>query len=119
MNKTYTERKNRLLPNNEPRWIRCYDNGGKTLDRYTVVYTGHYTQNTGGQFWDVCMNASPFHPQGIGQHGESSYPIDRPTYGHLGKKIKFNQLPEDCQKLVLSDYVYLWSITDHPLYSEH
>lgn len=64
------------------------------------------------------MSSQPFHPQGFGQHGESDSPIDRPTYGHLGKKIKFDDLPEDCQKLVLSDYVYLWNIKDHPYYTE-
>jgi hypothetical protein len=119
MNKKYIERKNKLLPNSKPRYIRCYDNGGETADRYTVVYTGHYTQKTDRQFWFVNMNASPFHPQGIGMHGEHSEQIDRPTYSHLGKKITFDQLPEDCRKLVLQDYVYLWSITDHPLYSDY
>ena len=28
----------------------------------------------------------PFHPQGIGQHGESNEPIDQPSYKHLGKR---------------------------------
>lgn len=119
MSKQSEEHKNRLLPNGKPHYIRCYDNGGETLDRYTVCFTGHYTHKTGGQFWDVCMNASPFHPQGIGMHGENPEQIDRPSYRHLGKKIAFDQLPVDCQKLVLSDYVYLWSITDHPLYLKH
>lgn len=119
MNKTYTERKNRLLPNNQPRYIRCYDNGGETADRYTVCFTGHYTSKTDGEFWNLFMNGSPYHPQGIGMRNSESFQIDRPTYGHLGKKITFDQLPDDCKRLVLSDYVYLWSITDHPLYSEY
>ena len=49
--------------------------------------------------------ASPFHPQ-----GESPDQIDRPTYGHLGKKIKFSDLPEDCQTLVLQDYKEIWGL---------
>ena len=118
MNKKYEERKNSLLPGGKPKWIRCYDNGGKTIDRYTVVFTGNYTGKTGRQSWNLGMSSNPFHPQGFGQHGESEYPIDRPTYGHLGKKIKFDDMPADCQKLVLSDYVYLWNITDHPYYTE-
>lgn len=118
----------RLMSNGEPKMIRCYDNGGPdkvrtlkdgtkssgTLDRYTVVFTGRYTHKTNGAFWYVAMNAGPFHPQGFYQHGESNHqPIDRPTYGHLGKKIRFEDLPEDCQKAVIQDYLYLWDFTDN------
>lgn len=118
MTKAEEERKKHLLPNGKPRWIRCYDNGGASIDRYTVVFTGRYKQNTGGVFWFLGMSSNPFSPQGFGQHGESEDQIDTPSYGHLGKKIKFEDLPEDCQKLVLKTYVYLWDITDHPLYEE-
>lgn len=115
---TKLERKNNLLPDGKPRYIRCYDNNGETADRYTVIFTGRYTYKTGGAFWNLAMSANPFDPQGIGQHGESEDIIDYPSYKHLGKKIKFENLPEDCQKLVLSDYVYLWDIKDHPYYTE-
>jgi hypothetical protein len=110
MNKRGKERLNRLLPGGKPRYIRCYDNGGESYDRYTVVYTGRYRHKTGGAQWHVGMSAEPFHPQGFGQHGESMVDIDWPTYGHLGKKIKFDDLPEDCQNLVMSDYLYLWDL---------
>jgi hypothetical protein len=104
------ERRERLMPGGIPRWIRCYDNDGKTVDRYTVVYTGNYTKNTGGQVWYVGMSGAPFHPQGFGQHGENDGPIDRPRYGHLGKRIKFRDLPEDCRRLVVEDYKELWDL---------
>lgn len=75
--------------------IRCYDNGGKTTDRYCVIYMD---QPEGGKcFMSVCMNSEPFHPQGIGQHGAAM------PGRHLGKRIKFEELPEDCQKLVRQD----------------
>lgn len=45
-------------------------------------------------------------------HGELIRCINRLTYSHLGKKIKFADLPEDCQKLVMKDYLYLWDFTD-------
>ena len=93
---------NRLLPGGKPRYIRCYDNGG--------------IENNGGQHWYIGMSGKPFHPQGIGQHGGSDTQIDYPSYGHLGKKIQFDDLPEDCKKAVLQDYVYLWDIKEHPLY---
>ena len=118
MNKKYLERKERLLPEGKPRYVRCYDNGGETTDRYTVVYTGRYTHKTNGSHLYLGMSSRPFHPQGVGQHGESDTQIDYPSYKHLGKKIKFDDLKEDCRQLVLQDYVDIWDITDHELYRE-
>jgi hypothetical protein len=100
------------------RFVRCYDNGGKTVDRYTVVFTGRYRRKTGGSFWYVGMSAAPFHPQGFGQHGESAQQIDVNKWGfapavgrsnHLGKRIPFAALPDDCRKLVVRDLVELWN----------
>ena len=112
-------RRERFMPNGTPKWIRCYDNGGTdkpngSIDRYTVVFT------KAGCFMPerchpvLAMSESPFSPQGFGQH--LSYPklIDRPTYGHLGKKIAFADLPPDCQKLVVHDYEDYWGISDRP-----
>lgn len=103
------ERMQNLLPNGMPKYVRCYDNGGKTFDRYTVVFTGRY-KKSGRYFEYLGMSAQPFHPQGFGQHGESSRPVDRPTYSHLGKKISFNDLPEDCKQCVLQDYKVNWNL---------
>jgi hypothetical protein len=110
---TKQERYNSLLPNGKPKFIRVYDNKGESADRYTCVYTGRYTHKTNGAFLYVGMSANPFHPQGVDMHGESNHmPIDKPRYSHLGKKIKFDELPKDCQKLVIEDYLYLWDFTD-------
>jgi hypothetical protein len=110
---TKQERYNSLLPDGKPKWIRVYDNNGKSFDRYTCVFTGKYTHKTSGEFWYLGMSSSPSHPQGFGQHGSSPFqPIDKPTYSHIGKKIKFEDLPEGCQELVKSDYLYLWDFTD-------
>lgn len=105
-----TTREESLMPFGRPRYIRCYDNGGKTFDRFTVVYTGRYRHKTGGSFLYVGMSEHPFHPQGFGQHGESHTQIDYPSGTHLGKRIPFTALPPDCQKLVLRDYQDLWGI---------
>lgn len=80
--------------------IRAYDDGGKTLDRYTVVYleTAFIQPTTGRKVYEfVGMSEDPFHPQGFGQHGECE------TGRHLGKRIRFADLPPACQRLVLSD----------------
>lgn len=108
MNTKQIERKERLLPGGKPKYVRCYDNGGRSFDRYTVVFTGRYKNDHSYEY--VGMSAHPFHPQGFGQHGEHTQPIDYPTYSHLGKKISFDQLPEDCKKCVLQDYKENWNI---------
>jgi hypothetical protein len=83
--------------------VRCYDNGGKTADRYTVVFTGRYRNRTGGVFCNRGMSARPCHPQGYGFWGESDTQIDYPAYSHLGKRVNFYRLPEECRKLIMED----------------
>jgi hypothetical protein len=115
---TKAQRRERLLPGGIPRYVRVYDNGGPdtekgTIDRYTVVFTGNYPGRAG-----ICrylgMSGAPYHPQGFGQHGESATIIDWPVYGNLGRKIKFQDLPEDCQKLAMEDYLYYWGLVKKP-----
>jgi hypothetical protein len=118
-----------FMPAGVPKYVRCYDNGGETWDRYTVVYTGKYRttlpaplrRDYGPKRWFqyVGMSESPFHPQGFGQHGESVNQIDLNKWGfapaigrknHLGTRIPFKKLPEDCRKLVIQDYRDIWSL---------
>ncbi len=96
-----------LIPNGVPRYLRCYDLP-EYGDRYTVIYTKKtIAKDAPGVFLFVGMSASPFHPQGIGMHGE----IKREHIGkHLGKRIPFSALPDDCQTLVLNDYSDIWGI---------
>lgn len=75
--------------------ISIYDNGDKTFDRFSVIYTNE--PESKGLFACRAMSEHPFHPQGFGQMC-SALPGR-----HLGKKIVFSELPADCQKLVLSD----------------
>ena len=87
-----------------PKHIRIYDNGGTdaggTMDRYTVVYMAepyyrphhpHYLTT----FNSLGMNSQPFH--GIGQHGPAM------PGSHLGKRIKWEDLPQQCQQAVIQD----------------
>ena len=70
----------------------------------------------------LISNAAPFHPQGFGQHGESdTRPVDRSAAGwppsvgrrcHLGVRIKFSDLPEDCRTCALRDYKYYWGLEE-------
>ena len=115
--KTLDARTARLLPDNlHPRYLRCYDNGGESVDRYTIVFTGRYRHNTGGAQWYVASSGAPTHPQGCYQHGEfqpgrsGNCGVDRPSYAHLGKRVQFADLPESVRNCVLSDYKYLWDL---------
>lgn len=74
--------------------VACYDNGGETIDRYTVVYT---SENIGGVYACIGMSGNPMAPNGFGQHSEC-------VLGkHLGKRILFKDLPPDCQTVVRRD----------------
>jgi len=108
------ERIQNLLPFGIPKKIRCYDNGGNnaggSCDRYTVVFTGNYKGRDGCDYF--AMNSIPFnHSYGIMLSCWDSNIIDYPTYSHLGKKIQFVDLPLDCQKAILFEYLMIWDIT--------
>ena len=99
-------RQERLMPNGTPRYIRLYDNGGETVDRYTCVFIGNYK---GGKMY-LGMSSDPFHPMGVGIHGESEELIDRPSHLHLGKKVPFDSIPEKVKTCVISTYKSIWNL---------
>lgn len=134
----YAARYARLVPKGVPRWLRVYDNGGTdepngSFDRYTVVFSGRASVERGGkdylgpwQYPYLGMSESPFHPQGFGQHGHTdNQPADTMRHGkgggwawppaigrkcHLGRRIKFTDLPKDCQRCAWQDYAAIWQI---------
>jgi hypothetical protein len=72
------------------------DNGGRSFDRYTIVFPGIDSRMTrfGKVHFALASSEHPFHPQGFGQTIECS------CGKHLGKSVRLNQLPEDVQKFV-------------------
>ena len=80
--------------------LAVYDNGGRTADRYTVVYEPYHADGH-RRFPYVNMSANPFWPQGVCQHDEACL---RPTatWGEE-KVIAFEDLPADCQRVVRRD----------------
>jgi hypothetical protein len=92
-------RKHELI-NGHP--ISCWESG-KVADRYTVVFLD--TRDERGRVQYLGMSADPFHPQGVGMHGEM--PIHNVAYrgrgGVFDKRIQFKDLPPDCQRAVLQD----------------
>jgi hypothetical protein len=113
---TMNPRTKRLMPGGVPRYIRCYDNGGKTVDRYTVVFTGLYRGREGCDYID--MSPAPFHPDGVCYYGWKPTVIDAPQgwapaigrCNHMGRRIPFRALPPDCRKVVVQDNMEIWQL---------
>lgn len=81
--------------------IRIYDNKGKTLDRYTVIYLD-FPENRLNTFDARGMSENPFSPQGFGCSCTAT------PSRHLGVRIQFKDLPLDCKKLILQDIKSLY-----------
>ena len=79
-----------------PGLLAIYDNGGATIDRYTVVFTP-YNFFGGLRFPTLTMSANPTHPQGVGLRGESTR---RPTRSPGERVIGLDDLPDDCRRIV-------------------
>jgi len=111
LSKKQTERLYSLMRGGIPKYIRIYDNLGKTIDRYTVIFTGRY-RKAYESYQVLIMSDTPWHPQGFCQHDECLPSYDRPNYGHLGKKISYDDLTIACKNEVLMDYLYYWGYAD-------
>lgn len=72
------------------------DNGGASIDRYTVLYTPE-----DGRFPYMAMSDAPFHPQGFCQHGELAFRYS--VWGRHEKALNFADLNADCQKVIQQD----------------
>jgi hypothetical protein len=68
----------------------CYDNGGATVDQYTVVFTERDRQ----YYQCLAMSDYPDHPQGFSQWA-SATPGE-----HLGRKFRFGLMPAHIKKHV-------------------
>jgi len=88
--------------------IECWDNGGKTADRYTIAISG--IQEYGDRQYTIILGASaqPFHPQGVGQHAAEILTAahKKGSNKHLGKRIDWYELPPDVQRFVRGELNY-------------
>jgi hypothetical protein len=119
------DRLNRLIPVIDgmrvPRYLRLYDCGDKAIDHYTAVFTGKYQLRGVPKYrgWRtfqcnyISFNEVPHSPnQGFWQHGSNSTMIDVPRYSHLGKRIQFKDLPEECRRLLMDEYKEIWGLSN-------
>ncbi len=78
--------------------LRCYDNGGKTADRYTIIpprWAKNYANADGRTSWlfeAIGAGPDPFHPQGVGMH------VTAVPGPHLGRRVRWVDLPADVQR---------------------
>lgn len=94
-------------------------------DRYTVLFTGRAgackSPGTATEYSYRSMCGNPRHPQGIGMWGSTkNQPADvvpgawggAPMYrhNHLGKRIKFADLPGEPRDVVWDDYLEIWNL---------
>ena len=67
--------------------MKILDNGGKTVDRYTIIL--------GGDMY--AASSDPFHPMGIGMYCGS---FAGGSTRHLGKTVKWENLPDPVKKYI-------------------
>ena len=92
---------NTILVNGKRKVCRIFDTGPDgAVDRYTIAFKGWRYPSHGMVYPYLASNDVPFHPQGFGQHGESDQFL---TGKHLGKRIRFDALPEQVQQFVLQN----------------
>lgn len=77
--------------------LRIYDNGGQTIDRYTMIpprWTAADQKENG--FWSCVF--SGLDPRGMSGHGLAY------AGPHLGQRIAWSELPEAVQALARSEW---------------
>lgn len=106
--------KNRLMPNDIPRWVRIYSN--QTDYKFTVVFDGGLTRKVGGRNYYPCLfvkNDGTYKFEEFDfildtQNGQ--YPSKIGRKHKLGVRIKFEDLEYDCQMSIVDIYKKLWKI---------
>lgn len=74
----------------------------ETLDCYTIVFHKPLINNRGiNEYFYI---ASSQNGVGFYQHLSSNKRIDKPSYKHLGKRVKFDSLDSTLQQWIKKDY---------------
>lgn len=86
----------------QKRWgtvLRCYDNRGRSADRYTILPPRWADDYRDGALWaGIAASSEPFHPQGFGQ---TCYAMPGP---HLGRRVHWSNLPVDVRRFAAQTF---------------
>jgi len=72
--------------------VKVYDNGGKTLDRYTIVI------NAGKEEDIYTMSDDPFYPLGVNQYSHTEKVKD--NWQCDDKLLKEKEIPEEVMRAI-------------------
>ena len=93
------------MAKNKSAVIECWDNGGKTADRFTIAISG--IQEYGDREYTIILAASanPFHPQGVGMHCAKVLTVKHNQGGNrqFGYRIKYYELLDDVKRFVANE----------------
>lgn len=82
-------------PKDEFKGVKVYDNGGETVDRYTIFTPDGFVYGA---------SQDPFHPQGFGQFVGETEKVNPRSHikpgSHLGKRIDPKSTPEKVQQYI-------------------
>lgn len=93
-----------------PYVLDCWDDGGRSVDRYTVFIFGDGWGERGRHAGEtripyLAMNGAPTHPLGFSQFGEMSA-ADRAAFAFArsqgNRRIRWRDLPEDVRAHVVA-----------------
>ena len=70
--------------------MKIYDNGGITVDRYTIFLNPKTNDCIGS-------SASPLHPQGVWQHTTGK------RGRHLGRRVRYSDLPTEVLRALINE----------------
>lgn len=108
MNKYVPRRQNsRWLDGDCPKGVLAiYDDGERTVDRYTVFYVKPITGDT---YTNMVigyrgMSEHPTHPQGVGMFGEmEAYKVAEYRYHNRNRACRWSALPQEVRDVVTRD----------------
>ena len=75
-----------------------------TAERYTAVFTGLFDLKKPGEYPYLAMGGDPVATR------RSELRRGRPPYERMGREIRFENLPEGFQAIVLDTYQELWGL---------
>mgnify|MGYP000846824610 CR=1 FL=1 len=101
------------VKNGVPLRLRVYDRGEIFYMRYMVVFSGNYTKSNGGQYAWINVDPSGVTntQRGFSMPDENFFQkIQVGEICRYGKRVNYQDLPQNVQEKVMDVYCELWNI---------